>query len=117
MAYILLDVLEAWKPEFTFSSFPPTIYLMLLFKEIHPPVSRVLRMGQSIFQTGEDCHRKTRRMTVLATPYFINDLKKLLVILPALPQKGDATLVLANSTQELPSLDVFLELLKCLCVG
>lgn len=63
--------------------------------------------AQSILQMGEDCHRKNR-MAVLATVCFISDLKKLIVILLASPQKGDVTLVLANSTQEHQSLDVSL---------
>lgn len=65
---------------------------------------------------GEDCHRKNR-MAVLATLHFISDLKRLVVILLALPQKGGVTLVMANSTRELQSLDVSLGPLKCLHVG
>lgn len=54
-------------------------------------------------------------MAVLATLHFISNLKKLVVILLALPQKGDVTLVMANSTREFQSLD--LGPLKCLRVG
>lgn len=64
---------------------------------------------------GEDCHRKNT-MAVLATLHFIRDLKKLLVIVLALQQKGDVTLLLANSTRECQSLDVSLGPLKCLHV-
>lgn len=72
--------------------------------------------AQSIPQMGEDCHLKNR-MAVLATLHFISDFKKLPVILLALLQKGDVTLLLANSTRERQSLDVSLGPLKCLRVG